>query len=51
MKKLIEKALRLVLKGRRAKTIREKDEVLDGLWELIVNIEYEIEHKWRPSEN
>ncbi len=43
-RKLIEKALKLVLVGRSAKDVKIKDEVLDGLWELLMNLKYEIEN-------
>ncbi len=35
---LLEKALDLVLQGRITKDTRKKDEVFDGLWELLVNL-------------
>ena len=48
---LLEKALDLVLQGRSTKDARKKDEVLDGLWELLVNLEYELRQKQEPSPN
>jgi hypothetical protein len=48
---LIEKALELVLQGRSVKDARKKDEVFDGLWELLVNLEYELRQKQTPSPN
>ena len=51
LNKLIKKAQDLIIEGRRAKTMREKDKVLDDLWELIINIEYELKHKAGISPN
>ncbi len=48
---LLEKALELVLQGRVTKDIRKKDEVFDGLWELLVNLEYELRQKRAPNPN
>ena len=48
---LIEKALDLVLQGRSTKDARKKDEVFDGLWELLVNLDYELRQKQAPSSN
>ena len=48
---LIRKAQDLIIEGRKAKTTREKDEALDGLWELIINIEFELRHGQKPSLN
>jgi hypothetical protein len=48
---LIEKALELVLQGRSAKDARKKDEVFDGLWELLVNLEYELRQRQASSSN
>ncbi len=48
---LLEKALELVLQGRVTKDIRKKDEVFDGLWELLVNLDYELRQKQTPSPN
>ena len=48
---LLEKALELVLQGRVAKDIRKKDEVFDGLWELLINLEYELRQRQAPSPN
>jgi len=48
---LLEKALALVLQGRSIKDTRKKDEVFDGLWELLINLEYELRQKQAPSPN
>lgn len=48
---LIEKALDLVLQGRSTKDTRKKDEVFDGLWELLINLEYELKQKQTLSPN
>jgi hypothetical protein len=48
---LLEKALELVLQGRSTKDTRKKDEVFDGLWELLVNLDYELRQKQTPSPN
>ena len=48
---LIEKALELVLQGRSAGDAKKKDEVFDGLWELLVNLDYELRQKQTPSPN
>jgi hypothetical protein len=48
---LVEKALDLVLQGRSTKNTRKKDEVFDGLWELLVNLHYELRQKQTPSPN
>ena len=50
-RKLIEKALNLVVQGRSAKSIVKKNEVFDGLWELLINLEYELMQKQAPSPN
>ena len=51
LNKLIKKAQDLILKGRQAKTKNEKDKALDGLWEIIINIEYELRQRQKPSLN
>jgi len=48
---IIEKALDLVLQGRSTKDTRKKDEVFDGLWELLVNLEYELRQRQALSPN
>ena len=48
---LIEKALDLVLRGRIAKDTKTNNEILDSLWELLVNLEYELKQKQTPSLN
>ena len=50
-RKLIEKALDLVIQGRSAKSMAKKNEALDGLWELLINLEYELKQKQAPSLN
>jgi hypothetical protein len=50
-RKLIEKALDLVIQGRSARDAKTKNETLDGLWELLVNLEYELQQKQTPSPN
>jgi len=50
-RKLLDKALDLVLRGRSAKSVARKDEAFDGLWELLVNLEYELRQKQQPSLN
>jgi len=44
---LVRKAMELVLKGRATRDLKIKDEVFDGLWELLVNLDYELHHKGR----
>jgi hypothetical protein len=46
-KKLIERAMDLVIRGRVSRDLKIKDEVFDGLWELLVNLDYELYHKGR----
>ena len=50
-RKLLEKALDLVLRGRSAKSMEKKNETFDGLWELLINLEYELQQKQAPSPN
>ena len=45
--RLVRKAMKLVLKGRATRDLKIKDEVFDGLWELLVNLDYELHHKGR----
>ena len=51
LNKLLKKAQNLIIEGRRARTMRGKDEALDDLWELIINIEYELKHRVGVSPN
>ena len=51
LNKLLKKAEDLIIEGRQAKTKNEKDEALDGLWELIINIEFELKQRQKPSLN
>jgi phosphoribosyl-ATP pyrophosphohydrolase len=46
-KKLIERAMDLVIRGRASRDLEIKDEVFDGLWELLVNLDYELQRKGR----
>ncbi len=50
-RKLIEKALNLVLRGRSSNSMKKKNEAFDGLWELLINLEYELQQKQTPSPN
>jgi len=50
-RKLLEKALNLVLRGRSARDAKTKDEAFDGLWELLINLEYELRQKQTPNPN
>lgn len=47
-RKLLEKAMELILKARASRDIRTKDEALDGLWEIIIiNIDFDLKNrKW-----
>jgi len=45
--RLVRKAMKLVLKGRATRDLKIKDEVFDGLWELLVNLDYELYRKGR----
>jgi len=49
--RLLEKALDLVLRGRSAKSVAKKNEAFDGLWEILINLEYELQQKQAPSPN
>ena len=46
-KKLIERAMDLVIRGRVSRDLKIKDEVFDGLWELLVNLDYELQRRGR----
>ena len=50
-RKLLEKALDLVLRGRSARSVKTKNEAFDGLWELLINLDYELKQKQTPSPN
>jgi len=50
-RKLIEKALDLVIQGRSARDVKTKNKAFDGLWELLINLEYELQQKQTPSPN
>jgi len=39
---LIKKAFDLVLYGRMSKDVKTKNDAFDGLWEILINMEYEI---------
>ncbi len=54
MRELINKAMKLVLKARKSRDVKTKDEVLDGIWEILVNLDYEtrsMSKSLTPSEN
>jgi hypothetical protein len=42
---LMEKALDLVLYGRSARDIKTKNDAFDGLWEILISLEYELRMK------
>ncbi len=50
-RKLLEKALDLVLRGRSSNSMEKKNEAFDGLWEILVNLDYELKQKQTPSPN
>ncbi len=50
-RKLREKALNLVLRGRSSNSMEKKNEAFDGLWEILVNLDYELKQKQAPSPN
>jgi hypothetical protein len=50
-RKLLEEALDLVLRGRSARDAKTKNEAFDGLWEILTNLEYELQQKQTPSPN
>jgi len=50
-RKLLEKAMDLIIKARSTRDIRVKDEALDGLWELIINIDFNLKNREWVSAN
>jgi len=50
-RKLLEKAMDLIIKARSTRDIRVKDEALDGLWELIINIDFDLKNREWVSAN
>ena len=49
--RLLEKAMDLIIKARSTRNIRAKDEALDGLWELIINIDFDLKNREWVSAN
>jgi len=41
----MKKALDLVLYGRSARDIKTKNDAFDGLWEILISLEYELRRK------
>jgi len=41
----MKKALDLVLYGRMSKDVKAKNDALDALWEILINMEYELHRK------
>jgi hypothetical protein len=50
-RKLLEKAMDLILKARASRDIRAKDEALDGLWEIMINIDFDLKNREWVSAN
>jgi hypothetical protein len=50
-RKLLEKAMDLIIKARASRDIRVKDETLDGLWEIIINIDFDLKNREWVSAN
>ena len=50
-RKLLEKAMDLILRARASRDIRAKDEALDGLWEIIINIDFDLKNREWISPN
>ncbi len=42
---LMKKAFDLVLYGRSARDIKTKNDAFDGLWEILISLEYELRRK------
>jgi len=42
---LMKKALDLVLYGRSARDVKTKNDAFDALWEILINMEYELRKK------
>jgi len=50
-RRLLEKAVDLILKARASRDIKAKDEALDGLWEIIINIDFDLKNREWVSVN
>jgi len=50
-RRLLDKAMNLIIKARASRDIRAKDEALDGLWELIINIDFDLKNREWVSVN
>jgi hypothetical protein len=50
-RRLLERAMDLILKARASRDVRAKDEALDGLWELIINIDFDLKNRERVGAN
>jgi hypothetical protein len=50
-RRLLERAMDLILKARASRDARAKDEALDGLWEIIINIEFNLKNREWVSVN
>ena len=48
---MLEKAVDLILKARASRDIKAKDEALDGLWEIIINIDFDLKNREWVSVN
>jgi len=50
-RRLLEKAMDLILKARASRDARAKDEALDGLWEIMINIDFDLKNREWVSAN
>jgi hypothetical protein len=50
-RRLLERAMDLILKARSTRDIRTKDKALDGLWEIMINIEFNLKNREWVSAN
>lgn len=48
---MLEKAIDLIIKARASRDIRVKDEALDGLWEIMINIDFDLKNREWVSAN
>ena len=48
---MLDKAMELILKARASRNIRVKDEALDGLWEIMINIDFDLKNREWVSAN
>ena len=48
---MLEKAMDLIIKARSTRDIRAKDEALDGLWEIMINIDFDLKNREWVSPN